>query len=154
MQRTQGYQQHRSQYQNRNYCCEGHMIIGFILSLTSAILLWVELFQSAPIKSRSGVELELTIRTLVSVSLPLIKQITSLNTPSYRYGAFGYCRIDGDCIHTTGYSTGPEIREWMTETVALFPLGTSIQYIIARSLDQEGELIADTQPPYSCSSLG
>jgi len=103
---------------------------------------------------RSDQWLELTTRTLVSLSTPLIKQITFLNTPSYRYGAFGYCPLDGNCVHTTGYSTGPEIREWMTETVALFPLGTSIQYIIARSLDQEGELIADTQPPYSCSSLG
>ena len=41
MQRTQVYQQQRTQYQNRNYCCEGHMIIGFILSLASAILLYV-----------------------------------------------------------------------------------------------------------------
>ena len=64
-------------------------------------------------------------RTLVSLSTPLIKQITFLNTPFYRYGAFGYCPVEGECVHATGYSTGPEIREWMTETTALFPVGTS-----------------------------
>jgi hypothetical protein len=68
----------------------------------------------------------LTNRTLVSLSTPLIKQITFLNTPFYRYGAFGYCPTEGECVKSTGYSTGPEIREWMTETTALFPVGTSL----------------------------
>ena len=133
MQRTQGYQQHRTQYQNRNYCCEGHMIIGFILSLASAILLYVYSrpqylhipFDDMRWDKGKGSK-ELTARTLVSLSTPLIKQITFLNTPFYRYGAFGYCSTEGDCVHVTGYSTGPEIREWMTETTALFPVGTSL----------------------------
>jgi hypothetical protein len=134
MQRTQGYQQHRTQYQNRNYCCEGHMIIGFILSLASAILLYVHpsrppshihSIQGTISKRRLGIGNDgLMNRTLVSLSTPLIKQITFLNTPFYRYGAFGYCPAEGECIHATGYSTGPEIREWMTETTALFPVGT------------------------------
>jgi hypothetical protein len=29
-------------------------------------------------------------------------------------------------VSSTGYSTGPEIRQWMTETTALFPVGTSL----------------------------
>jgi hypothetical protein len=105
MQRTQGYQQHRTQYQNRNYCCEGHMIIGFILSLVSAILLYVHLsrppshihsIQGTISKRRLGIGNDgLMNRTLVSLSTPLIKQITFLNTPFYRYGAFGYCPAEG-----------------------------------------------------------
>lgn len=42
-------------------------------------------------------------------------------------------------MRTTGYSTGPEIREWMTETTALFPLGKSIQYLSGRF---DGESLA------------
>ena len=45
-QRNQVYQQQRP-VQNRNYCCEGHMIIGFILSFVAALLLYVHLPASA-----------------------------------------------------------------------------------------------------------
>jgi hypothetical protein len=140
MQRTQGYQQHRTQYQNRNYCCEGHMIIGFILSLASAILLYVSpgilfiqlrrLLRHRLSREKRNKGRVLMDRTLISFSTPVIKQITFLNTPFYRYGAFGYCPAEGECVHATGYSTGPEIRQWMTETTALFPVGTSLPYPI------------------------
>lgn len=148
-QRNQVYQQQRP-IQNRNYCCEGHMIIGFILSLVAALLLYVPTSKrqlgpspgpscshTGPSQLASEVRTkELTGRTLVSLSTPIIKQITFLNTPTERYGAFGYCSTSASstpglpglgggegCVRATGYSIGPEIVEWMTRTAALFPLG-------------------------------
>jgi len=145
-QRNQVYQQQRP-IQNRNYCCEGHMIIGFILSLVAALLLYVHLPASASLLDSDNNNGLIQSSTLVSLSTPIIKQITFLNTPTERYGAFGYCSTSASstpglpglggaegCVRSTGYSTGPEITEWMTRTAALFPLGQSLSLLSSSSI--------------------
>jgi hypothetical protein len=136
------YRQQRPRNPGRNYCLEGHMILGFILSLASAILLYVTLNQTFSTRQAN----QLTIRLLVSLSTPFIKSITFLNTSTgYHYGAFGYCTTPPDgmidiglggeegCVRATGYTTGEEITLWITRTAVLFPLGQSIPHARKRT---------------------
>lgn len=109
--------------------CEGHMLIGFFLSLIASILLYVP--RSPPVK---GVCLAACLalwfadwqrgRLLVSLSTPTIKEIDFLHTPSTSFGAFGYCSTDTCESRGVGYDY-EQLTRWLTNTAVLFPIGTS-----------------------------